>query len=207
MFNIFLNHNVCRGVDCASGFAKRSRPAKKGCGIKRARKALLIIYELVKYWLKSSAKLRKEMETGKQSGVAFPAGPCRVGEARPQKHTKTKQKSYIMLQISCSSSSLALRLRLRRRCAAHRGVEMVYPCRASEERARKQQSRHTMLIRRQLCLQTEVQAFLCSRADAERLGYFRSVGRGDFQKPQIVLPRRIYDMATTHCNVSMRESS
>jgi hypothetical protein len=73
------------------------RLAKKGCGNKRIRKALLIAYDLVKHWLKSSAKLRKEMETGKQAGVAFPAGPCRVSEARPQKHTKTKQKSYITL--------------------------------------------------------------------------------------------------------------
>jgi hypothetical protein len=76
----------------------RARPAKKGSGNQRTRKALLITYELAKLWMKSSAKLRKEMETGKQSGVAFPAGPCRVGEAQPQKHTKTKQKCYIMLQ-------------------------------------------------------------------------------------------------------------
>jgi hypothetical protein len=41
--------------------------------------------------MKSSAKLRKEMETGKQSGVAVPAGACRAGEARPQKNMKTKQ--------------------------------------------------------------------------------------------------------------------
>jgi hypothetical protein len=50
--------------------------------------------------MKSSAKLRKEMETGKQSGVAFQAGPCRVGEARPQKHTETKQKYFTMLQLN-----------------------------------------------------------------------------------------------------------
>jgi hypothetical protein len=95
--------------------------------------------------MKSSAKLRKEMETGKQSGVASPAGPCRVGEARPQKHTETKQKYFKMLQMICSSSSLALRLRLRRRGAAQRGVEKVCPFRASEERTRKLQSRHAML--------------------------------------------------------------
>jgi hypothetical protein len=53
-------------------------------------------------------------------------------------------------------------------------VEIVCPCQASEERARNQQSRHTML-RSQICLQKEVQAFLCSRADAERFGYFRSL--------------------------------
>jgi hypothetical protein len=50
--------------------------------------------------MKSSAKLRKEKETGKQSGVAFQAGPCRVGEARPQKHTETKQKYFIILQLN-----------------------------------------------------------------------------------------------------------
>jgi hypothetical protein len=97
--------------------------------------------------IKSSAKLRKELETGKQSGVAFPAGPCRVGEARPQKHTEKKQKYLTTLRMMCPSPSLALRLRLRRRCAVQRGVEIVCPCRASEEKARKQQSRHTMLKR------------------------------------------------------------
>jgi hypothetical protein len=48
------------------------------------------------------------METGKQSGVAFPPGPCRAGEARPQKHTEMKQKSLRMLQITRSSSYLDL---------------------------------------------------------------------------------------------------
>jgi hypothetical protein len=87
--------------------------------------------------MKSSAKLRKEMETGKQYGVAIPAGPCRVGEARPQIHTETKQKYLIMLQTICSLSSLALRLRLRRRCAAQRGVEKVCPFRARKQQAAK----------------------------------------------------------------------
>jgi hypothetical protein len=96
--------------------------------------------------MKSSAKLRKEMETGKQSGVALPAGPCRVGEARPQKHTETNHMYFTTLQTICSSSFLALRLRLRRRCAAQRGVEKVCPFRASEERARKQQPRHVNKI-------------------------------------------------------------
>jgi hypothetical protein len=50
--------------------------------------------------MKSRAKLRKEMETGKQSGVAFQAGSCRVGEARPQKHTETKQKYFQMLELN-----------------------------------------------------------------------------------------------------------
>jgi hypothetical protein len=84
----------------------RARPPKKGCGNKRTQKALLITYDLMKHWMKSSAKVRKEMETGKQSGLAFPAGPCRAGDARPQKHTETKQQSFEMLQIVCVSSFL-----------------------------------------------------------------------------------------------------
>jgi hypothetical protein len=71
--------------------------AKKGCGNKQTRNAFLIKYDHVKRWMKSSAKLRKEVKPGKQSGVAVPAGPCRAGEARLQKHAKTTQQPFIML--------------------------------------------------------------------------------------------------------------
>jgi hypothetical protein len=95
--------------------------------------------------MKSNAKLRKESKPGKQSGVAVSAGPCRAGEARPQKHTKTKQQCLIMLQMTFSLFPLALRLRPRRRCAVQRGVYFVFgftnvvcPFRTSEQRAQKQ---------------------------------------------------------------------
>jgi hypothetical protein len=70
-----------------------ARPAKQGCGNKRTRKALLIKYELGKHRMRSSVKLRKEMETGKQSGVAFPAGPCRVKHGR--RNTRKRSKNIL----------------------------------------------------------------------------------------------------------------
>jgi hypothetical protein len=151
------------------------RTAKKGCGNKRTRKALLITYELVKHWMKSSAKLRKEMETGKQSGVAFPGGSCRVGKARPQKHTKTKQKYFIMLQIICFSSSLALRLRLRRRCAVQRGVEIACPCQRRKGAETTIQTHNVDKIAALIAKGGSGFSVQPCRRGSVRFGYFRSL--------------------------------
>jgi hypothetical protein len=101
--------------------------------------------------MKSIAKLRKEVKPGKHSSVVVLAGPCRPGEARPQKHTKTKQRSLQMLHLICSSSPLSSRLRLRRHCA-----EVLTACPVPRESVRGGPAKkgrgnkpyhHAMLIR------------------------------------------------------------
>jgi hypothetical protein len=69
----------------------RGEPAKKGRENKRTLDVLFIIFEHVNHWMENSAKLREEVEPGKQSGVTKPDCPCPAVEARPQKRTNTTQ--------------------------------------------------------------------------------------------------------------------
>jgi hypothetical protein len=77
----------------------RCRLAKKGRGNKRTRKALLIAYELVQIVCKAARSYAKKWRQASSLVSPFRPGPCRAGEARPQKHTKMEQKSFRMLLV------------------------------------------------------------------------------------------------------------